>query len=106
MRHPAFMRAGLFGLVHLMVANVNAAELVFFAGFPVFAVLGCRHQDQRRRAAGGEALQRFYGQTAFLPFARGGALAGLRESPLAVALGVGSTLLLRDFHPGWFGGAP
>ena len=39
-RHPTFMAAGLFGLLHLAVANVNAAELAFFAGFPLFAALG------------------------------------------------------------------
>jgi uncharacterized membrane protein len=104
-RHPLFMGAGIFGLVHLLVANLNAAELAFFAGFPLFAVLGCRHQDQRKLAGGDESYRRFCAETPFLPFGRAGALQGLRESPLALALGVGAAVLLRWFHPSWFGGA-
>lgn len=104
-RHPLLMGLGLFGAVHLLTANVNAAELAFFAGFPVFVVLGCRHQDQRK-LAGDEAYARFVAQTGFLPFATPGALRGLREGLPALALGVGLAVLLRYFHPGWFGGAP
>jgi uncharacterized membrane protein len=104
-RHPLLMGLGLFGAIHLLAANVNAAELVFFAGFPVFVVLGCRHQDQRK-LAGDEAYGRFVAQTGFLPFTSPGASRGLREGLPALALGVGLAVLLRSFHPGWFGGAP
>ncbi|MDJ0850363.1 MAG: NnrU family protein [Myxococcota bacterium] len=104
-RHPLFMGVGLFGLVHLLVANLNAAELAFFAGFPIFAVVGCRHQDLRKLAAGDPAFARFHAETAFLPFTGRGAGRGLRESLPALVLGVGLTVLLRWFHPAWFGGA-
>lgn len=104
-RHPLFMGAGLFGAIHLLVANLDAAELAFFAGFPVFAWVGCRHQDQRKLAAGDPSYAGFHAETAFLPFAKAGSLRGLRESLPAVAVGAGLTVALRWFHPGWFGGA-
>ena len=103
-RHPLFMGAGLFGLLHLLVASVNAAELAFFGGFPLFAWAGCRHQDRRKLAEGGEAFRRFHAETGFLPFTAPGALRGLREQPLAVLLGIAAALLLRSYHSAWFSG--
>lgn len=47
-RHAVFMAVGLFGLVHL-IPNGFASDVAFFAGFPIFAVVGCLHQDQRKR---------------------------------------------------------
>jgi len=104
-RHPVLMSIGIFGAVHLLTANLNLAELVFFAGFPIFAVVGCHHQDQRKRV-GDEAFERFVSETSFLPFGRPGALQGLREAWLAVGISVVLVVLLRYFHPSWFGGAP
>src|SRR5262245_27549537 len=97
-RHPVFMAAGLFGLLHLFVVSVHATELAFFGGFPVFAVLGSRHQDARKVAAGDEALRSFNQVTSLLPDPRG-IPAMLREAPLPVALGLAATALLRWFHP-------
>ncbi len=105
-RHPVFMGAGLFGLVHLLGANVNAAELVFFAGFPVFAVIGCAHQDRRKRVTLGEPYVRFCAKTSLLPFGRGGGLAALREAWLPLGIALAAALALRAVHPQWFGGAP
>ena len=102
-RHPMFMAVGLFGILHLLVARVNATELAFFAGFPLFACLGCWHQDRRKLASGGEAFARFHAQTAFLPFTGAGALRGLREMRLPLALGIGLAMLLRFFHGSLFG---
>jgi uncharacterized membrane protein len=104
-RHPVFMGAGLFGLAHLFGANVNAAELAFFAGFPIFAVLGCAHQDRRKLASLGEPYRSFCDETALLPFGRGAGFAVLREAWIPIALAVGGALLLRSFHAQWFGGA-
>lgn len=103
-RHPAFMALGLYGLVHLAVANVNAAELAFFAGFPLFSLAGCWHQDRRLLASRGEAYRRFHAATAFVPFTRPGAGRGLAEMPAAIALGAAAAVVIRHFHPGWFGG--
>jgi len=104
-RHPLLMGVGLFGILHLLAANTNAAELAFFAGFPVFVVLGCQHQDRRKLASLGAVYARFQAETAFLPFSRRGGLQGLREMPLGLGLGVVLAVLLRFFHPSWFGGS-
>jgi hypothetical protein len=81
---------------------IHATELAFFAGFPVFAVLGSRHQDARKLAAGDDGLRRFNAATSLLPDPRG-LPALVREAPLPVAVGVGATIALRWFHPTLFG---
>ena len=74
-------------------------------GFPVFALVGSRHQDQRK-LVGDEAFGRFVAETSFLPFGRPGALQGLREAWLPAGSAVVLVVVLRYFHPSWFGGAP
>ena len=103
-RHPLFMGLGIFGLLHL-IPNGNTADVAFFGGFPVFAIVGCRHQDLRKLAAGSPDFARFYQETPFLPFTGSRTSLGIRELglPLIVA-GVTVTALLRWFHPAWFGG--
>jgi uncharacterized membrane protein len=102
-RHPLFMAVGIYGLLHLLVARVNATELAFFAGFPLFAWAGCRHQDRRKLATGGDEFRRFHAQTVFFPFTGPGALRGLREIRLPLVIGTGLATLLRVFHPQLFG---
>ena len=104
-RHPVFMGVGLFGLMHLLTAQVSAAELAFFGGFAIFAPLGCHHQDQRKLATLGEDYRRFVAETPFLPFTGRETLRGLAEMPVAVAVGIAATVLIRYFHPLIFGGA-
>jgi len=102
-RHPLFMGLGLFGLLHLLATPVNASELVFFGGFPLFTLAGCRHQDQRKLVTLGDEFKRFYEQTPFLPGSRRGFLRGIAEQPIPVAIGIGVTIVLRYFHAGLFG---
>lgn len=102
-RHPLFMGVGLFGLLHLLVASVNAAELAFFAGFPLFAMLGCHHQDQRKLAAGDPAFRQFHAATPFLP-SPAGVPAALRRDGVPIGIGVALAALVRWFHPSLFGG--
>jgi len=103
-RHPVLMAMGLFGALHLLVVSVHATELAFFAGFPLFTLLGARHQDQRKLATAGEEFRRFHDATPFLPFSRpSGVLAALREQPLAIASGIVLTVVLRWLHPTLFG---
>ena len=103
-RHPVLMALGLYGLLHLGVVAVNATELAFFAGFPLFVAVGARHQDQRKLAGGNPEFKRFYEATPFLPFSRpSGVLAALREQPIPIAIGVAITVVLRWFHPVLFG---
>ena len=101
-RHPLLMGIGLFGLLHLCAARVNLSELVFFGGLPVFAVVGCWHQDRRKLATLGESFRRFHAETAFLPFARGG-IRGIAEVPIPVGIGIATALVLRIFHGSLFG---
>jgi uncharacterized membrane protein len=97
-RHPLFMGIGLFGLLHL-IAIGSASNLVFFGGFPVFALVGCRHQDRRKLAGAGEELRDFYARTAFLPFTGPETMRGLREFPLlALGIGIALTVVLRLLH--------
>lgn len=96
-RHPLFMGLGLSGLLHLP-ANGFASDVAFWAGFPLFAVLGCAHQDARKRATQAGYAE-WIAATPFLPFAGAGALRGLRElSPAVVAGGVAVTIALRLLH--------
>lgn len=103
-RHPLFMGVGLLGLLHLFVARVHTADLVFFAGLPIVGLLGCWHQDRRMLATEGEAFGSFYRETSFLPFGRGG-LRGLIDPPTALGIGLAATVVLRMLHPRIFGGA-
>ena len=103
-RHPLFMGLGLFGLLHLL-PNGNTADVAFFGGFPLFAIVGCRHQDERKLASGSSEFARFHRETPFLPFTGAQTLLGIREvGPVLIVAGVAVTVLLRWFHPQWFGG--
>jgi uncharacterized membrane protein len=102
-RHPLFMGMGIFGLMHLLGAEIHAGDLAFFGGFVVFALLGCRHQDQRKLVTAGEEFRRFHEQTPFLPFTRPGALRGLKEMPLAIGVGIVVAAIARYFHPALLG---
>jgi len=98
-RHALLMGLGLFGLLHL-VANGFASDVAFFAGFPLFALVGCWHQDQRKLASGDPTFRAFHAQTPFLPFTGSETWRGLRELPPAVVgVGIGVTVLLRWIHP-------
>jgi uncharacterized membrane protein len=102
-RHPLFMGLGLFGLLHL-IPNGNAADVAFFGGFPLFAVVGCWHQDRRKLVSGPPGYPEFYRETPFLPFTGSRTGEGIRElGPLLILGGAAVTALLRYFHPMWFG---
>jgi uncharacterized membrane protein len=97
------MGIGLFGVLHLL-ANSSTTDVAFFGGFPLFAVVGARHQDARKIAQKVSGYAEFVAATPFLPFTGRETLRGLRElSPLAVGLGVGAALLVRWAHRFWQG---
>ena len=101
-RHPLLMGIGVFGLVHLL-PNANAADVAYFAGFPLFAIIGAWHQDRRKLATMPE-YRAFYERTPFFPFTGGHTLTALRELPFAaVGVGVLVTVALRYFHGPLFG---
>lgn len=105
-RHPLLMGLGLWGVAHLLLATVHASELAFFGGFPIFAVVGCDHQDQRKLAALGESYRGYASATPFLPFSRAGALRGLVEMPMpaAIAVGIAAAWAIRRYAHAWLSG--
>ena len=97
-RHPVFMGVGIFGALHLVPLGI-ASDVAFFAGFPIFALLGCYHQDRRKLASGDEAFRDYYQKTPFLPFAGRETWSGLRElSPIIYGGGIALTIGLRLLH--------
>ncbi len=104
-RHPLLMGFGLFGLVHLPW-NGFASDVAFFAGFPLFVLIGCAHQDRRKLSTQGEAYRAWHAATPFLPFTGGETLRGLRElRPMSLVLGVLVTIGTRLLHgPLFWGG--
>ena len=101
-RHPLLMGLGLFGLLHTL-PNGSTADVAFFGGFPLFALVGAAHQD-RRKLVTEPKFRRFYEETRFLPFTGGPVLRGLRELLPAAAVGIVLTAIVRYFHGSWFGG--
>lgn len=83
-RHPGFMGVALAGLAHLLV-NPAPIDRVFFGGLVLYGLVGCAHQDARRRRAAGAALAPFFAETSFLPF-------------VAIAQGR-NRLVLRELRP-------
>ena len=103
-RHPLFMALAIFGALHLL-PNGAAADVAFFGGFVAFTLVGAWHQDRRKLATGSPAFRAFHAATPFLPFTGRETLRGLRELPPAVvAAGILATVIVRWFHPAWFGG--
>lgn len=97
-RHPLFMGIGLWGLAHL-VPNGYASDVAFFAGFPLFAVVGAWHQDARLARTRGESYRRFLSGTPFFPLTGSHTLRGLRHFSLpATIVGIGVAVILRVFH--------
>lgn len=105
-RHPLFMGIGLWGLGHCMI-NGFLTDALFFGGFTVFAIVGCAHQDSRKRREDGERFQAFFAETSLLPFAAiltGRGRLVLSELPwLLLGVGVALALLLYYLHPLMFG---
>ncbi|MEZ4333351.1 MAG: NnrU family protein [Myxococcota bacterium] len=106
-RHPGFMGVALAGLAHLLV-NRAPIDRAFFGGLVLYCVVGCWHQDGRRRNAAGTALAPFFAETSFLPFVailQGRNRLVLRElRPVPLAASLGLYALLFNFHHRIFGG--
>jgi uncharacterized membrane protein len=101
-RHPLFMGLALWGFAHALI-NGFLADVVFFAGFPLFGLIGAAHQDARKQTEQLARLGPFYGETSMLPFAavitRRNRLV-LGELPW-VALGAGAlvAVVIYYLHP-------
>lgn len=66
-RHPFLWGVALWAAAHLLV-NGDAASLVFFGGFLLLALIGPLLIDRKRKAALGEAWNRFAQATSNAPF--------------------------------------
>ena len=100
-RHPVIMSMGLFGVLHLL-ANSSTTDVAFFAGFPLFAVVGCRHQDHRKLAQKVPGYAEFVAATPFLPFTGRDTLRGVREIGLVpLVAGVALAAIVRWAHGFW-----
>ena len=104
-RHPMFAAFGLFGIAHLLV-NGSLAAVLFFAGFPVFAWIGARHQDARK-TRDRPGYRDLAAVTSIVPFgaiATGKQRLVVAELPLAgLAAGLVLTVVLRAYHGALFG---
>ena len=101
-RHALFMGFGIFGAVHL-VPNGYATDVAFFAGFPLFVLLGSMHQDRRKLGDPDSRYRAFYDATPLIPFTGRQTLTGLRGLDWrVVAAGVALAWLVRHYHAAWF----
>lgn len=104
-RHPFNAAVGLFGIAHLLV-NGHLGDVLFFGGFPLFAWIGSRHQDERLSHSK-PGYRELVGDTSFVPFAA--LVAGRQrlvpgELPwVGFAAGVVLALVVRRWHGVLFG---
>lgn len=97
-RHPTMLGMAIFGLLHL-VANASTTDVAFFAGFPIFTILGCWHQEQRMLKDKGPEFRSYVEATPFFPFTGRDSLQGVRElSRLAIVIGIAATTGIRLLH--------
>lgn len=97
-RHPLFMGVGLFGALHLPFSGFTS-DVAFFVGFPLFALLGCWHQDRRKLVSAGAAFAEFVRTTSFLPLGSALSWRSLRGLPRWLPLaGAALAALLRLLH--------
>jgi uncharacterized membrane protein len=105
-RHPLFMSLAVWSLAHLLV-NGFATDLAFFGGFVAYGVLGCAHQDARKRDAEGARLAGYFAETSLLPFvaiAAGRNRIVVAELPwVGLAVGAALSTVLYLAHPWMFG---
>ncbi len=65
-RAPVMWGVAIFAVAH-MLANPDAASLIFFGALLVLAIAGGWHLDRRKQAEGGEKWRELSAQTSFWP---------------------------------------
>jgi uncharacterized membrane protein len=105
-RHPLFMSLNVWALAHLLV-NGFASDVAFFGGFVLYGIVGCAHQDARKRATEAARLSTYFAETSLFPFgaiARGRNRLVLAELPwLGLAVGAALSTAIYLLHPWLFG---
>lgn len=104
-RHPLFMNVGLWALAHVAL-NGFLHDVLFFGGVFAVGLIGCIHQDARKRVTEKGLLDDFFAETSLLPFV---AVAGgrqelvLSELPWAgIAVGGAASWAIYHFHASLF----
>lgn len=104
-RHPMFLSLGLWGLAHVLM-NGYAADVAFFGGLFLTGLLGCMHQDARKRVTEKGRLDQYFAETSLVPF---GAIVSGRgrlvpsELPWpALGVGLAVALVLYSQHQRMF----
>jgi len=100
-RHPLFMNVGIWALTHV-VLNGFLNDVLFFGGVFTVGLLGCMHQDARKRITEKGTLDEFFAETSLLPFvaiATGRGKLVLSELPWAgIAVGGAASWALYHYH--------
>lgn len=100
-RHPLFMNVGIWGLAHV-VLNGFVHDVLFFGGVFLVGLLGCLHQDSRKRVSEKGTLDEFFAETSVVPFAAilgGRGQLVLSELPWAgIAVGGVASWVIYHFH--------
>ena len=100
-RHPLFMNVGIWALAHV-VLNGFLNDVLFFGAIFLVGLLGCMHQDARKRITEKGTLDEFFAETSLLPFvaiAQGRGKLVVSELPWAgIAVGGVASLALYHFH--------
>jgi uncharacterized membrane protein len=108
-RHPTFVAIALFGFAHMLM-NGWAGDVLFFGTFPVLAIIGGFHQDNRKLRDLGETYRELIARTSFFPgtaLLQGRQRWSSADTPLtAIGIGAAATILILVFHPRLFGGSP
>jgi uncharacterized membrane protein len=108
-RHPVMWAFVLWGIAHLL-ANGDAASMIFFGGLTFLALAGAAHIDRRRGAMLGRHWRAFADQSSFVPLAAvvgGRTRLGLAEIGWwRIAGGIALYGLLLAVHSRLFGVSP
>ena len=104
-RHPLFMNVGIWALAHV-VLNGFVNDVLFFGGIFLVGLIGCIHQDSRKRITEKGTLDEFFAETSLLPFvaiATGRGQLVLSELPwAALAVAAAASWVLYHFHARMF----
>jgi uncharacterized membrane protein len=104
-RHPLFMNIGVWAFAHV-VLNGFVNDVLFFGGVALVGLLGCMHQDARKKITEKGTLDEFYAETSLLPFvaiASGRTKLVVSELPwLGMAVGAAISLAIYWYHAEMF----
>jgi len=104
-RHPLFMNIGIWALAHV-VLNGFVNDVLFFGAVSLVGLLGCMHQDARKRITEKGRLDEFFAETSLLPFvaiASGRGKLVLSELPwIGIAVGGVASVLIYVYHTEMF----